>query len=77
MLFDFAGGGLGDYTRIAASSPDMWADIFNANKGNVLQAIRGFKGSLEKIEKAIKDGDRNSLMEILSKASKAKRETAK
>ncbi|MEQ9618291.1 MAG: prephenate dehydrogenase/arogenate dehydrogenase family protein [Deltaproteobacteria bacterium] len=76
-LFDFAGGGLGDYTRIAASSPDMWADIFNANKGNVLQAIGEFKGSLEKIEAAIKSGDRSSLLEILSQASEAKRETVK
>lgn len=76
-LFDFAGGGLGDYTRIAASSPDMWADIFNTNKENILQAIGEFKGSLEKIETAIKSGNRDSLMEILSKASKAKRETSK
>lgn len=76
-LFDFAGGGLGDYTRIAASSPDMWADIFEANKGNILQAIGEFKGSLEKIEAAIKSGDRDSLMEILTKVSQAKRESGK
>lgn len=76
-LFDFAGGGLGDYTRIAASSPDMWTDIFEANKVNILKAIGEFKASLEKIETAIKNGDRDSLIEILTKVSRAKRESGK
>ncbi len=72
-LLDFAGGGLRDYTRVAASSPAMWVDIFNANKGNVLQAIRQFKNSLENIEALIESEDADSLRELLSKASGAKR----
>lgn len=73
MLFDFAGGGLGDYTRVAASSPEMWVDIFSANKENVLQAIRQFKDSIEKIETLIESEDSETLRELLSKASDIKR----
>lgn len=73
MLFDFAGGGLGDYTRVAASSPEMWVDIFSANKKNVLQAIRQFKDSIEKIETLIESEDSETLRELLSKASDVKR----
>lgn len=77
MLFNFAGGGLNDYTRVAASSPEMWVDILDANKENILLAIGQLKISLGKIEKAIADGDRDALMEILSKASDARRKKVK
>lgn len=76
-LFDFAGGGLGDYTRVAASSPEMWADILSANKVNVLQAIRQFKNSIEKIETLIESEDPDSLVKLLSKASDVKRSRLK
>lgn len=76
-LFDFAGGGLGDYTRVAASSPEMWADILSANKVNVLQAIRRFKNSIEKIENLIESEDPDSLVKLLSKASDVKRSRLK
>jgi prephenate dehydrogenase len=67
-IFDFAGGGLRDYTRIGASSPDMWSDIFLGNKENTLEAIQEFKRVLEKIEGLIKTEDPKGLKEELKKA---------
>ncbi len=67
-ILDFAGGGFRDYTRIGASSPDMWSDIFLANKENVIEAIEAFKGGLEKIRIMIEREDIRGLKEELSKA---------
>lgn len=76
-LFNFAGGGLRDYTRVAASSPEMWSEILIANKETVLTAIKQFKSSLDKIATAIADEDLDMLREILSKASRSRRENVK
>lgn len=73
QLMDFAGGGLKDYTRVAASSPEMWTEIFKANKEQLLDAISKFKLSLEEIESAIKNEDFESLKKELEKAASAKR----
>ncbi len=71
-ILDFAGGGLRDYTRIGASSPEMWADVFMGNKENTLQAIREFKGVLGKIEGMIEKEDVERLKEELRKAVRIK-----
>jgi len=73
QLLDFAGGGLKDYTRVAASSPEMWTEIFRANKDQMLKAIGEFKISLTEIESAIENEDFESLKKELDKASSAKR----
>jgi prephenate dehydrogenase len=72
-LLEFAGGGLKDYTRVAASSPEMWAQIFKANKSHLLDAISMFKNSLQDIEDAIKSEDFDTLKKELDKAAKTKR----
>ena len=72
-LLEFAGGGLKDYTRVAASSPEMWVEIFKANKSHLLEAISMFKNSLGKIEDAIKSEDFDTLKKELDKAAKTKR----
>jgi prephenate dehydrogenase len=71
-LFDFAGGGLRDYTRIGASSPEMWADIFLMNKENLLESIREFKKSLEAIEEFVRGKNLIELREELNKAVRIK-----
>ncbi|MGB3365698.1 MAG: prephenate dehydrogenase/arogenate dehydrogenase family protein [Thermodesulfobacteriota bacterium] len=73
QLMDFAGGGLKDYTRVAASSPEMWTEIFKANKAQLLKAISSFKISLEEIEASIENDDFDGLREKLEKAASAKR----
>jgi prephenate dehydrogenase len=73
QLLDFAGGGLKDFTRVAASSSEMWTEIFRANKDQMLKAIGEFKISLAKIESAIENEDFDRLKKELDKASSAKR----
>lgn len=73
QLLDFAGGGLKDYTRVAASSPQMWAEIFKANKDQLLSSISKFKSSLEDIENAIENEDLKALKSVLENAAAAKR----
>ena len=76
-ILEFAGGGLRDYTRIGASSPDMWSDIFLANKKNVIEALEAFKGVLENIRLMIEREDIKGLKEELSKSVSVKHITDK
>ncbi|MCY3826430.1 MAG: prephenate dehydrogenase/arogenate dehydrogenase family protein [Candidatus Dadabacteria bacterium] len=72
-LFDFSGGGLADFTRIAGSSPEMWAGIFIENREALLGAIRGFAGKLGEIEKAIASGNVEDLTVLLKEAWDSKK----
>ncbi|NIP38166.1 MAG: prephenate dehydrogenase/arogenate dehydrogenase family protein [Candidatus Dadabacteria bacterium] len=72
-LFNYGGGGLRDFSRIAESSPDMWADIFIANKEEILKAIDEFRDSLNQIEHSIESNDKKNLKKILSRVSKIKK----
>ena len=72
-LFDFSGGGLADFTRIAGSSPEMWAGIFIENRDALLDAIRGFAGKLGEIEKAVASGNVEDLAALLREARDSKR----
>lgn len=74
-LIEFAGGGLKDYTRIAASSPEMWSSIFLANSGQTVTAISKFQEALERIKQAIESGDEEALMKELSRAKGLKDNT--
>lgn len=70
----FSSGGLKDSTRIAASDPGLWADIFLSNKGNILKATQVLQDNLSKIKSAINKKDKKLLIKILKEA-KAKRES--
>ncbi len=63
-LIDLSGGGLRDFTRIAASSPRMWADIAVANRQELLIATRGLSDSINRIISALEGGDRDLLEDI-------------
>jgi prephenate dehydrogenase len=76
-LFEYAGGGLRDFTRIAASSPTLWTDIFKSNKRHLLTALRKFKKSLERLEAAIESDDPESLRKNLSRIVDIKRKGVK
>ena len=73
-LFDFSGGGLADFTRIAESSPEMWAGIFIENRDALLRAIRSFSGRLGEIEKAVASGNAEHLETLLREARDSKRD---
>ncbi len=73
-ILGFFGGGLKDFSRIAASSPVMWADIFLENDSHLLQGIQNFQQILAKMEKAIREKNRPALIEYLDHAKKLKDE---
>ena len=57
----YSGGGLRDTTRIAASHPEMWRDIFLDNRGEVLRAIDGLEASLARLRTMIDGEDARAL----------------
>ena len=72
-LFTYPGAGFKDFTRIAASDPVMWRDIFLENKDNVLKAIENFKSSLETLSKLIKEEKEEELTKFLDEISYLRR----
>src|SRR3990167_2763256 len=57
----YSAGGFGDFTRIAASDPVMWRDVFLANKDAVLAALQRFNEDLTALQQAIRRGDADKL----------------
>lgn len=63
-----SGGGLRDTTRIAASSPEMWRDIFLWNRDNIVSFIDGYTRALEELKELIKAGDARGIEQSLERA---------
>lgn len=60
-----AGGGLRDTTRIAAGDPELWKQILEQNRDEVLHAIDGFEHQLDALKKALAANDSNSVLSQL------------
>lgn len=71
-IFRYAAGGFRDFSRIAASDPQMWHDIFFANKKAILNAVDGFEAQLAIIRKLIEEEDSQTLMGLLGHAQAAR-----
>lgn len=67
-LAGHSGGGLRDTTRIAASSPEMWRDIFLWNRENVVACIRAYEQSLVELRRLIEKGDAAGIEKMLERA---------
>ena len=67
-LTGHSGGGLRDTTRIAASSPEMWRDIFLWNRDNIVSYIDRYAGALEELKQLIKTGDAAGIEKLLERA---------
>ena len=65
--FDFSGGSLEDYTRIASSDPIMWKDILISNNQNVLDSIEEFEESLSFLKNLIKNQDEKALVDFFTR----------
>ena len=65
--FDFSGGSLEDYTRIASSDPLMWKDILISNHQNILDSIEDFEESLASLKNLIKNKDEEALVDYFNK----------
>ena len=68
LLLSFAASGFRDFTRIAASNPEMWRDICMANRDALMDELGGYIQELETIHEALAEADANKLEEIFSLA---------
>jgi prephenate dehydrogenase len=71
-----AGAGFRDFTRIAASSPQMWRDVCLANRVALTDALESYRGKLEELQRAIESGDGAALERLFRTASDARRRAA-
>ena len=72
-MFRYAAGGFRDFTRIAASDPKMWHDIFFANQSAIVSALDEYSIYLQDMRQLIIDKDSTALMGILGRAQAARR----
>ena len=73
-VIQYSAGGLRDFTRIAASDPLMWKDIFIDNSENILKVLDNYSKNLDDIKSAIKNKDSEKLLEIFSSTKKVRKE---
>ncbi len=69
----FSGAGFRDFTRIAASSPEMWKDICIMNRDNLIQMIDRYVSSLNRFKREIIAGDEKRLEKHLKTSSDVRR----
>jgi cyclohexadieny/prephenate dehydrogenase len=72
-VLKFSAGGFRDFTRIAASDPTMWRDVFLANKDAVLEMLGEFQEDLSKLTRAIRRGDGEALFQHFSRTRAIRR----
>ena len=73
-IVKYSAGGLRDFTRIAASNPVMWRDIFIQNRKNTSKMIDNFIKNLKDLKKAIKNKNEEKLEKIFIKTKKIRKE---
>jgi cyclohexadieny/prephenate dehydrogenase len=72
-VMKFSAGGFRDFTRIAASDPTMWRDVFLHNKDAVLELIGQFNEDLSRLARAIRWGDGDTLHEFFTRTRAIRR----
>ncbi|MGB3743414.1 MAG: prephenate/arogenate dehydrogenase family protein, partial [Xanthobacteraceae bacterium] len=72
-VLKFSAGGFRDFTRIAASDPTMWRDVFLANKDAVLEMLGTFNEDLSQLTRAIRRGDGEALFEHFARTRAIRR----
>ena len=73
-IVKYSASGLRDFTRIAASNPIMWRDIFIQNKKNTSIMVNKFINNLEELKKAIENEDEKKLEQIFLKTKKIRQD---
>ncbi len=66
-VIKYSAGGFRDFTRIAASDPVMWRDVFLSNKDAVLEMLQRFSEDLSALQRAIRWDDGDALQELFSR----------
>jgi len=72
-VIKFSAGGFRDFTRIAASDPVMWRDVFLNNKDAVLEMLARFSEDLTALQRAIRYGDGDTLHRLFTEARAIRR----
>jgi cyclohexadieny/prephenate dehydrogenase len=72
-VMKYSAGGFRDFTRIAASDPTMWRDIFLANKDAVLDVLGRFTEDLQALSRAIRWGEGDKLHELFTRTREIRR----
>lgn len=72
-VIKYSAGGFRDFTRIAASDPTMWRDVFLTNKDAVLEMLGRFTEDLTALQRAIRRGDGDSLHELFTRTRAIRR----
>lgn len=72
-IFQSAGAGFRDFTRIAAGDPSVWSHIFKGNSRAILNELREFRLQLDQMEMAIHaSGETSSLLEIIATSQQSR-----
>lgn len=72
-VIKFSAGGFRDFTRIAASDPTMWRDVFLNNKEAVLETLGRFSEDLAALQRAIRWGDGETLFDLFTRTRAIRR----
>jgi cyclohexadieny/prephenate dehydrogenase len=72
-VIKYSAGGFRDFTRIAASDPTMWRDVFLANREAVLDMLQRFSEDLTALQRAIRWGKGDELFDLFTKTRAVRR----
>ncbi|MEO1199947.1 MAG: prephenate/arogenate dehydrogenase family protein [Pseudomonadota bacterium] len=72
-VIKFSAGGFRDFTRIAASDPTMWRDVFLSNREAVLEMLGRFSEDLTALQRAIRWGDGDALFDLFTRTRSIRR----
>jgi cyclohexadieny/prephenate dehydrogenase len=72
-VIKYSAGGFRDFTRIAASDPTMWRDVFLSNKDAVLEMLQRFSEDLSVLQRAIRWDDGDALFDMFTKTRAIRR----
>ena len=72
-VLKFSAGGFRDFTRIAASDPTMWRDVFLHNKDAVLEMLGRFNEDLTALQRMIRRGDGDGLFDLFTRTRAIRR----
>ncbi|HTM96192.1 MAG TPA: prephenate/arogenate dehydrogenase family protein [Croceibacterium sp.] len=72
-VIKYSAGGFRDFTRIAASDPTMWRDVFLANREAVLEMLQRFSEDLTALQRAIRWGDGEKLYDLFARTRAIRR----
>ncbi len=73
LYFEYAGSGFRDFTRIAASHPEMWRDIALANREPLQQELTAYIEALEQLRQRLAEADGSALEALFARASTARK----